>query len=92
VVLAPQSGVSIPNSINFCISISVMLLLLLSTFKHKRVAPDALYCNSKSKNYLGNQASPVFSTPVRAAIGKTSFKSISQEIRNRTGQNCLIPA
>jgi hypothetical protein len=31
------------------------------------MAQDAPLCNSKSKNYLGSQISPVFSTPVRAA-------------------------
>ena len=42
--------------------------LLLSTFKHKIVALGALSCNKKSKPYLGSRVSPVFSTPVRAAI------------------------
>ena len=42
--------------------------LLLSTFKHRIVALGALSCKKKSKPYLGSQVSPVFSTPVRAAI------------------------
>ena len=37
VMLGPQSGVSTPNSINCCLSTCVMLFLLLSTFKHKRM-------------------------------------------------------
>ena len=44
-----------------------MLFLLLSTFKHKKMAQDAARCKSKSKIYLGSQGSPVLSTPVRAA-------------------------
>jgi hypothetical protein len=67
-MVGSQSFVSMPNLINCCLSFCVILFLFLSTFKHKRLALGTFARNKKRKNYLGRWLSPVFLTPVRAAI------------------------
>src|SRR5262249_49875670 len=51
-MLGPQSGVSTPKLINFCLSICVMPFLLLSTFKHDTLPHSAAACNKNGNIYL----------------------------------------
>ena len=43
----PQSGVSIPKSINCCLSVCVILFLILSTFKHTKWPRIGLFATEK---------------------------------------------
>ena len=65
-----------------------MLHLLLSMFKHNKMAHAAPQCKFKSDFCLGSYDSPVFLTPVRAAIAINSVCLILMTIRLNAFDPC----